>query len=85
MAPALKSMGSTDILQHLCSWPQVEVIGVIENKSNPKCLDLLCREAFDGGLGGNGHEGGKHCDTVCLLLINTGNQGDCVLTRQFHT
>lgn len=64
MVPALKSMCASNILQHLGSRPQIKVIGVVENKSNPKRVDLLCREAFDGGLGGNGHKGGKHRDAV---------------------
>ena len=64
MPPALKSMCSSNVLENLRSRSQIQVICVIETQSNAKCLDLLCCEAFDGGLGGNRHKGRKYSSAV---------------------
>lgn len=85
MSPTLKSMCSSNVSEHLCARSQVQVISVVENQSNAKRFDLLCREPFDGGLGSNGHKCREHGGSIWATVLVPAH--DCInaLTRKFHS
>jgi len=59
VAPALQLVGAPHGIEDLLAGLEAEVVGVVEAQAAAGALELLRREALEGGLGGDGHKHGQ--------------------------
>ena len=57
-------MGAPCFLEDFYAGTEVEVVGVVEYKSDSECFDLLRCEPLDRRLSCHRHKGREHCDAV---------------------
>lgn len=59
MLPALQLVRAAYGIEDLLAWLQAQVVRVVQAEAAARLLELLGRDAFQGGLGRDGHEDGE--------------------------